>query len=66
MLFRSPDTRIGSGQYLFVANGNMQLDGRALPEWSMVYIEPDEAAFDITAGPVGLEALVMRFPVNDD
>jgi hypothetical protein len=61
-----PDTRIGSGQYLFVANGNMQLDGRALPEWSMVYIEPDEAAFDITAGPVGLEALVMRFPVNDD
>ena len=41
-------------------------DGRALPEWSMVYIEPDEAAFDITAGPVGLEALVMRFPVNDD
>lgn len=63
-----PDTSIGSGHYLFVANGSMHITGNgpALPEWSMVYIEPNEAAFDITAGHIGLEALVMRFPVNDD
>jgi hypothetical protein len=42
------------------------MNGQSLPEWSMVYVEPNAAAFEIKAGRVGLEALVMRFPKDDD
>ena len=61
-----PDPKIGGGYYLFVANGSLQLNGETLPQWSMVYVEPGETAFEIEAGRHGLEALVMQFPRDDD
>lgn len=61
-----PDPKGGGGYYVFVANGSMQANGETLPEWSMVYVEPGECAFEIQAGRVGLEALVMQFPFDDD
>lgn len=61
-----PDPKGGGGYYVFVANGSMQSNGETLPEWSMVYVEPGERAFEIEAGRVGLEALVMQFPYDDD
>jgi hypothetical protein len=61
-----PDPKAGGGYYVWVANGSMEANGETLPEWSMVFVEPGEAAFEIKAGRVGLEALVMQFPKDDD
>jgi hypothetical protein len=61
-----PDNKVGGGYYVFVANGSLERNGETLPEWSMVFVEPGEDAFEIKAGRVGLEALVMRFPQDDD
>lgn len=61
-----PDPKIGGGYYVFVANGTMEAQGKTLPQWSMVFVETNEPAFEIKAGHTGLEALVMRFPVDDD
>ncbi|HTD91524.1 MAG TPA: hypothetical protein VK663_12730 [Burkholderiales bacterium] len=61
-----PDPKVGGGYYVFVANGSMEANGETLPQWSMVFVEPGEDAFEITAGRVGLETLVMRFPTDDD
>ncbi len=61
-----PDPGIGGGYYVFVANGSMQSNEETLPQWSMVYVEPDESALEIKAGSIGLEALVMQFPKDDD
>lgn len=61
-----PDPKLGGGYYVFVANGSMQANGETLPEWSMVFVESSEAAFEIKAGRNGLEALVMQFPKDDD
>lgn len=61
-----PDPRAGGGYYVFVANGSMETNGGILPEWSIVYVEPGEAALEIKASRTGLEALVMQFPVDDD
>ena len=56
------DPQAGGGCYLFVANGSLEISGQSLPEWSMVYVDPDEAAYEIRAGTLGAEVLVMQFP----
>jgi hypothetical protein len=61
-----PDSKAGGGYYVFVANGSMARNGQSLPAWSMVFVEPGEDAFEIKAGSIGLEALVMQFPKDDD
>ena len=61
-----PDPKVAGGYYVWVANGSMAANSQTLPEWSMMFVESSEAAFEIKAGPVGLEALVMRFAVDDD
>ena len=61
-----PDNKIGGGYYVYVANGSLDKAGHTYPEWSMVFVEPNENAFEIKAGRIGLEALVMRFPADDD
>lgn len=57
-----PDPGRAAGYYVFVVNGSMAFQGQDLGLWSMVVVEPGEAKFDITAGPKGLEALVLEFP----
>ena len=57
-----PDPKAAEGYYVFVANGSLLRDGQTLPEWSLVFVEPGEDAFEIKAGKHGLEALVMQFP----
>lgn len=57
-----PDPKLAGGYYVFVANGSLIRDGETLPLWSMVAVESNEPAFELKAGPKGLEALVMQFP----
>jgi hypothetical protein len=66
MSAKGPDPKAGGGWYVFVANGSLELNGGALPQWSMVYVEPTEDEFELKAGRNGLEALVMQFPKDDD
>ena len=66
MTTMGPDPKSGGGYYVFVANGSLEKDGETLPAWSMVFVEPCEDAFEITAGRNGLEALVMQFPRDDE
>ena len=61
-----PDPKAGGGYYVFVANGSLEMRGETLPAASMVFVEPGEDAFEVKAGPNGLEALVMQFPRDDD
>ena len=61
-----PDPKAGGGYYIFVANGSLATDGQRLPTGSMVFVEPTENAYEIKAGSVGLEALVMQFAKDDD
>jgi hypothetical protein len=66
MSVMGPDPGVGGGYYVFVANGALEVDGRTLPPWSMVFVEANADTFEIKAGGIGLEALVMRFPGDED
>lgn len=57
-----PDPKRAAGYFVFVVNGSMRNGGKDLGLWSMAVAEPTEDAFAITAGPRGLEALVLEFP----
>lgn len=59
-----PDPKLGGGYYVFVANGSLSRDGQDLPLWSMVVVESNEPAFEIHAGPKGLEALILQYPLE--
>ena len=61
-----PDARTTGGCYVFVANGSLERAGEELPLWSVVYVDTSESGFEIKAGPQGLEALVLQFPIDDD
>ncbi len=61
-----PDPQIGGGTYLFVANGDLEIEGNSLPRWSMVFVEAGKDAVEMRAGHKGLEALVMQFPKDDE
>lgn len=61
-----PDPKAGGGHYVFVANGSLATNGQSLPAGSMVFVEPNEDAYEIKAGGIGLEALVMQFAKDDD
>jgi hypothetical protein len=61
-----PDPKTGGGYYIFIANGSLATHGQNLPAGSMVFVEPTEDAYEIKAGHMGLEALVMQFAQDDD
>ena len=62
MSVSGPDPRVAAGYYVVVINGTLINKGEELPLWSMVVVEPTEAAFEIHAGSKGLEALVLQYP----
>jgi len=66
MATMGPDPRRGGGYYVFVANGGLALDGKEFPRWSMVAVESSEPGFEIRAGSLGLDALVLQFPSGQD
>lgn len=63
---QGPDPKLAGGYYVVVANGSLVHDGEELPLWSMVVVENTEKEFLIQAGPKGLEALVLQFPLEHE
>lgn len=58
----APDAAGTGGQYLVVAEGELELDGRTLEKWSTVFVTPDEAPPVMHASDAGLDLLVLQFP----
>jgi hypothetical protein len=59
---QGPDPKLAGGYYLFVGNGSLLHKGEELPLWSMVVVENIEDAYEICAGPKGVEVLVLQYP----
>jgi hypothetical protein len=57
-----PDPAGGGGQYLVVINGTLSRDGDALDRLSCLFVSRDEQPLSATAGPDGLELLILQFP----
>lgn len=51
----------GKGQFYLVCAGSLIVDGRELPERSVVRIEPDEPSIVLEAGPEGAQVLGLQF-----
>lgn len=60
--FIGPNPARGGGQYYVVMDGSMVHAGEDFRKWSCVFVEPPEAGLELSAGPSGLEALVLQFP----
>ena len=58
-----PDPAAGAGQFWVVTAGSAaQPEGGTLPPLSTVFVAPEDRALTVTAGPRGLEVLVMQYP----
>jgi hypothetical protein len=60
----TPAPDAGGGQYVVVASGSLLYNGQVLPRLSCLYVSCDEEPLAIQAGPDGLEALIVQFPVS--
>jgi hypothetical protein len=45
-----------------ITRGSASHEGKALPEWSVLWIGPDDDAPELVAGPEGCDLVVTRFP----
>jgi len=59
-----PAPNAGGGQFWLILAGSLAVAGAALlPANSCIFVEPEDAAFDGTAGPAGAELLCLQFRV---
>ena len=58
----APDPSTGDGQYIVVLKGSLMHDQKEHKGLAVAFVKPDEAAFQIQAGPQGLEGLILNFP----
>ena len=56
----APDS--GDGQFVIVVKGSMMHEGSERRALTVIFVEPTERAFQMNAGPEGLEALILNFP----
>ena len=62
MQIDAPDPSSGDGQYVVVVKGSLMHESKEHKAITVVFIKPDEKAFQIVAGAQGLEALILNFP----
>ena len=62
MQIDAPDPSSGDGQYVVVVKGSLMYESKEHKAITVVFIKPDEKAFQIVAGAQGLEALILNFP----
>jgi rubredoxin len=61
----APAPDAGDGQYVVVVKGSMVHEGSERRALTVVYVKREERAFEMVAGPQGLEALILNFPRGD-
>jgi len=64
MTHTGPDPRATGGQYYLVVNGGLELKAGSYSAWSTVFVSATDAPLALTAGPKGLEALLLQFSRN--
>lgn len=64
MTVKAPETKNSGGEYLIVLNGTLEHEGQSLPKYSLLFVRADEEPPVLTAGPLGLEIMATRFPVE--
>jgi hypothetical protein len=61
-VFTLPSPKDTSGQFVYVANGTVELGDRSYGEGTIGWQEREEAEADLTAGESGCRVVLMRFP----
>jgi hypothetical protein len=61
MTHTGPDPRATGGQYYLVVNGSLALGSASYSAWSTVFVPAADAPLAFSAGPKGLEALLLQF-----
>jgi rubredoxin len=59
----APDPSRGDGQYIVVMKGGIVHEGRLKKDLTIVWVGKNEGPFELVAGPDGMEALVLNFPI---
>lgn len=57
-----PDPSAGGGQYLVVVGGALRAEGRTFERHAVLFLSPEESAFQAVAADDGLDLLVLQFP----
>ncbi len=58
----APDPSHSGGQHIIVTKGSLAYQGREYKAVTVAFVKPHEGAWQIVAGPAGLEALVLNYP----
>ena len=59
----APEASKGDGQYILVMKGGIEHEGKLKKDLTIVWVGKDESAFELVAGPEGMEGLILNFPV---
>ncbi len=59
----TPDPSRGDGQYILVMKGSIVHEATLKKDLAIVWVGKNEGPFEMVAGPEGLEALILNFPV---
>jgi rubredoxin len=61
----APDASDSSGQYIVVLGGSLVHNGKEHTATTVVWVNPDESPFALSAGAEGLQAVTLHFPRPD-
>jgi rubredoxin len=61
---KTPDCSRGEGQYLVLVEGSILHEEKELKAPALVFVYPQERAYEARAGASGARALVINFPVD--
>jgi rubredoxin len=64
--FTVPSAENTGGQYIVVTGGSAVLGGQVYGLWSTAFVWAGERSYEASAGPDGLQAIVMQFPVRHE
>jgi rubredoxin len=59
----APDPSKGDGQYILVMKGGIVHEGTLKKGLAVIWVGRNEGPFELVAGPEGMEAIVLNFPV---
>ena len=58
----APDPTHTGGQHIIVIKGSLSYQGREYKGLAVAFVKPREGAWQLVAGPEGLEAIVLNYP----
>ncbi|HYH43465.1 MAG TPA: rubredoxin, partial [Burkholderiales bacterium] len=59
----APDPSKGDGQYILVMKGGIHHEDKLKKDLTIIWVGKNEGPFELNAGPEGLEAIILNFPV---